>query len=100
MVQTLPAEPTPTTDAVNFTTAIVFGPGKMTKSRATLPFLMAIMAIALYFCYLLVAPFLKPIIFSAILAIIFYPVQARIHRVIRNRHVSASTFYNRSDSTY
>src|SRR5579872_2993921 len=74
---------------INFTMVIVFGPSKMTKSRATLPFLMALTAIALYFCYLLVAPFLKPIIFSSILAIIFYPVQARIHRVIRNRHISA-----------
>jgi predicted PurR-regulated permease PerM len=69
--------------------AIVFGPNKMTKSRTTLTFLMVLTAIALYFCYLLVAPFLKPIIFSSILAIIFYPLQARVHRLIRNRHISA-----------
>jgi predicted PurR-regulated permease PerM len=74
---------------INFTMAIVFGPNKMTKSRTTLTFLMVLTAIALYFCYLLVAPFLKPIIFSSILAIIFYPLQARIHRSIRNRHISA-----------
>ena len=74
---------------INSTMAIVFGPSKMTKSRATLTFLTALTAIALYFCYLLVVPFLKPIIFSSILTIIFYPVQVRIHRVIRNRHISA-----------
>jgi predicted PurR-regulated permease PerM len=61
----------------------------MTKSRATLVFLMALTTIALYLCYLLVAPFLKPIIFSAILAIIFYPVHARIHQWVRNRNLSA-----------
>jgi len=61
----------------------------MRKSRATLVLLMALTAIALYLCYLLVAPFLKPIIFSVILAIIFYPVHARIHQWVRNRNLSA-----------
>src|ERR1700693_5391494 len=61
----------------------------MTKSRATLFLLMALTAIALYLCYLLVAPFLKPIMFSVILAIIVYPVHARIHQWVRNRNLSA-----------
>ena len=61
----------------------------MTKNRATLVFLIALTAIALYLCYLLVAPFLKPILFSLILAIIFYPAHARIHQQVRNRNISA-----------
>jgi predicted PurR-regulated permease PerM len=61
----------------------------MTKERTTLAFLAILIGIALYFCYLLVAPFLKPIIFSIVLAIIFYPVYARIHRLIQNRNSSA-----------
>ena len=61
----------------------------MTKNRATLVFLIALTAIALYLCYLLVAPFLKPILFSLILAIIFYPAHARIHQHVRNRNISA-----------
>jgi predicted PurR-regulated permease PerM len=51
---------------------------------------MVVTAIALYLCYVLVAPFLKPIIFSVILAITFYPVQIQIHRWIRNRNIAAA----------
>jgi predicted PurR-regulated permease PerM len=61
----------------------------MTKTRATIVFLMALTAIALYLCYILIAPFLMPIIFSVILAIIFYPLHARIRQRVRNRNISA-----------
>lgn len=60
------------------------------RNRATVAFLMAVIAIALYLCYVLVAPFLKPIIFSVILAITFYPVQIQIHRWVRNRNIAAA----------
>lgn len=56
----------------------------------TFVFLAALTAIALFFCYLLVAPFLKPIVFAAILAIIFHPVQVLTHRCIRNRNAAAA----------
>jgi predicted PurR-regulated permease PerM len=62
----------------------------MTKERTTLAFLSILIGVALYFCYLLVAPFLKPIIFSIVLAIIFYPVHVRIHRSFRNPNLSAA----------
>ena len=68
----------------------VFGGSSLTKNRATLAFLMALTAIALYLCYVLVAPFLKPIIFSVILAIISYPVHLKIRSWIRNRNVAAA----------
>ena len=67
-----------------------FGGSGLTKNRATVAFLMALTAIALYLCYVLVAPFLKPIIFSAILAIISYPVHLKIRSWIRNRNVAAA----------
>lgn len=62
----------------------------MTKNRATVAFLMALTAIALYLCYVLVAPFVKPIMLSVILAIIFYPVHLKIRDLIRNRNVAAA----------
>ncbi len=66
-----------------------------TKNRAGLIFLLGLTAVAFYFCYVLIAPFLKPILFSAVLAILFYPVHSRVLRRIRNRDVSAllSTFF-------
>src|SRR5690349_19177017 len=69
---------------------LAFGGSSMTRSRATIAFLMALTAIALYLCYVLVAPFLKPIIFAVILAIIFYPAHRKTRRWIRNRNVAAS----------
>lgn len=59
------------------------------SNRATLSFLTALMIVALYFCYRLVAPFLKPIAFSVILAIVFYPVQKFVRRWVRNRNLAA-----------
>jgi predicted PurR-regulated permease PerM len=59
-----------------------------TTNRITFIFLAALTVVALYFCYLLIAPFQKPIAFSIILAIAFYPVQAWMCRWIRNRTVA------------
>lgn len=61
----------------------------MTRDQIALTFLAGLTAVALFFCYLLLAPFLKPIVFAAILAIIFHPVQARIGRWTRHRNVAA-----------
>ena len=60
-----------------------------TKKRAGLIFLLCLTVAALSFCYVLIAPFLRPILLSAVLAILFYPVHSRIARRIRNRNVSA-----------
>ena len=60
-----------------------------TKNRAGPVFLLGLTAVALYFCYVLVVPFLRPILFSAALAILFYPLHERIRRRIRNRDISA-----------
>jgi predicted PurR-regulated permease PerM len=61
----------------------------MTKNRATIVFLLGLTAVALYLCYVLIAPFLKPIVFSAILAVLFFPLHSRVRRRIRNRTASA-----------
>jgi predicted PurR-regulated permease PerM len=62
----------------------------MTRNRAALVFLLGLTIAALYLCYLLIAPFLKPIIFSVVLSVLIYPVHARIHRLIRNRNFAAA----------
>jgi predicted PurR-regulated permease PerM len=61
----------------------------MTKNRAALAFLLGLTIVALYLCYLLIAPFYKPVIFSIVLAVLFYPIHAFIGRWIRNRNIEA-----------
>jgi len=68
----------------------VFGRNDPTRGRVTVAFLLGLTAIALYLCYLLIAPFLKPILFSLILAIVFYPAHVRIRHWIRNRNTAAA----------
>ena len=63
--------------------------GNKLKNRAGLLFLLGLTAVALYFCYVLVAPFLRPILFSIVLAVLSYPLHSRIQRRVRNRNVSA-----------
>lgn len=60
-----------------------------TKNPGGFVFLLGLTAVALYLCYVLIAAFLKPILFSALLAILFYPFHSHILRWIRNRPVSA-----------
>ena len=62
----------------------------VTKNRITLAFLALLTVIAAYCSYLLVEPFLKPIVFSAILAVIWYPAHSRLRRRIRNRNVASA----------
>ncbi len=63
--------------------------GNKLKNRAGLVFLLVLTGVALYFSYVLVAPFLRPILFSIILAVLSYPLHSRIQRRVRNRNVSA-----------
>lgn len=62
----------------------------MARNRTALVFLLGLTIAALYLCYLLIAPFLKPIIFSVVLSVLFYPAYARIQHWIRNRNVAAA----------
>ncbi len=63
--------------------------GNRLKNRVGLVFLLGLTAVALYFCYVLVAPFLRPILFSIVLAVLSYPLHSHIQRRVRNRNVSA-----------
>lgn len=64
------------------------------KPATTTFFLMALAAIALYFCYLIARPFLSPVFLAVMIAIVFHPVQVRIQERVRGRNAAAllSTF--------
>jgi predicted PurR-regulated permease PerM len=62
----------------------------MVPKRRTLIFLACLTAVAVVFCFLLLAPFLKAIVFAAVLAIIFYPLYIQVRRRSRNRSVAAA----------
>src|SRR5579864_702538 len=57
-------------------------------------FLLALTAIALYFCYLIARPFLSPFFLAVMIAIVFHPVHVRIQARVRGRNRAAliSTF--------
>lgn len=59
------------------------------KNRATIIFLVALSAGTLWFCYLIARPFLKPVFFAVVLAIVFHPLHARLHKFVRNRNAAA-----------
>ncbi|HEX4919989.1 MAG TPA: AI-2E family transporter, partial [Candidatus Bathyarchaeia archaeon] len=50
---------------------------------------LALAATALYFCYLIARPFLSPIFFAVMIAIVFHPVHTRIQVRIRRRNTAA-----------
>ncbi len=59
------------------------------KRRATILFLAALSAVTLWFCSLIARPFLKPVFFAVVLAIVFYPLHAKLRKVIRNANAAA-----------
>ncbi len=61
----------------------------MIKKRITLIFLLIVTAFALYLSYLLFEPFLAPLFSAVVIAVVFYPVQARMHQLIKSPSVSA-----------
>jgi len=59
------------------------------KQVANALFLLVLAAIALYFCFLIIRPFLSPIFLAVMLAIVFYPVHGRIQARIRRANAAA-----------
>src|SRR5215470_7183347 len=59
------------------------------KQVATVLFLLVLAAIALYFCFLIIRPFLSPIFLAVMLAIVFYPIHTRIQARIRKPNAAA-----------
>jgi len=67
-----------------------FGRKGVRRDRVAVVFLLGLTAFTLYLCYLLIAPFIKAILFSFIFAIVFYPAHKRINGRIRNRNGAAA----------
>jgi predicted PurR-regulated permease PerM len=59
------------------------------KQARTTAFLLALAAVALYFCYVIAKPFLSPIFLAVMIAIVFHPVHARVRARIRSRNAAA-----------
>jgi predicted PurR-regulated permease PerM len=59
------------------------------KQAATTLFLLALSAIALYFCFVIARPFLSPAFLAVMIAIVFHPVHARIQAHIHSRNTAA-----------
>ena len=62
----------------------------MERNQATTTFfLLALSAIALYFCYVIARPFLSPVFLAVMMAIVFHPVHARIQAHTHGRNTAA-----------
>ena len=61
----------------------------MIRKNATMWFLLVVAAAALYLCYIIAEPFLNPIFAAIVLAIVFYPLHARMQALIRRPNLAA-----------
>lgn len=59
------------------------------RRRATIIFLVALGGVTLWFCYLIARPFLEPLFFAVVLAIVFHPLHTRLHKRVRNANAAA-----------
>jgi predicted PurR-regulated permease PerM len=59
------------------------------KQVATALFLLVLAAIALYFCFLIIRPFLSPVFLAVMLAIVFHPAHIRIQARILKPNAAA-----------
>jgi predicted PurR-regulated permease PerM len=59
------------------------------RRRATIIFLVSLSIVTFWFCYLIAKPFLKPIFFAVVLAIVFHPLHTRLHKAVRNANAAA-----------
>lgn len=59
------------------------------KPAASTLFLLALAAVALYFCYLIARPFLTPVFLAVMIAIVFHPIHVRVQARIRGRNAAA-----------
>lgn len=62
----------------------------MEKRNSATLFLAGVTAAMLYVSYLLIRPYATPILFASVIAIIFYPLHKRMHRMVRGRNLSAT----------
>lgn len=57
----------------------------MNDNRLVTVFFFVLLLVLLYFAYLIVSPFLRPIAWAAIWAVVVYPAHARLVRLLRGR---------------
>ena len=62
----------------------------MNSRRTTIWFLLILMLLVLALTYVITAPFLKPLAFAIILAVVFYPVHRQMCRITRQRRNGAA----------
>jgi predicted PurR-regulated permease PerM len=62
----------------------------MVTKRATAVFLSVVAALAVYLCYLIAKPFLSPIVAAIVIAIVTFPLHARMRHLIRHRNAAAA----------
>lgn len=60
------------------------------RKRAEIVFLIALAAVSLYLCYLISKPFLGSILIAVMLAIVFYPLHARMQLFFQRPNVAAT----------
>jgi predicted PurR-regulated permease PerM len=61
------------------------------KPPASTLFLLALAAVAFYFCYLIAQPFLYPVFLAVMIAIVFHPVHVWLQQRIHRRNLAALT---------
>lgn len=61
----------------------------MNEQKLRIIFLAAVTAVALYFCYLITAPFLKPILSALMIAIVCAPLHKRVRRHLHHPTAAA-----------
>lgn len=61
----------------------------MVKKRVTLIFLIALSLFVLYLCIIIFRPFLKPLFAAVVIAVVFFPVQARMLTLVRSPSMAA-----------
>jgi predicted PurR-regulated permease PerM len=59
------------------------------RPSASTLFLLALAALALYFCYLIASPFRGPIFLAVMIAIVFHPVHVRVQQHIKGKNAAA-----------
>src|ERR1043165_4665092 len=62
----------------------------MVRKQATIVFLLALAAVALYLCYIITRPFLTPIFAAIVIAVVFYPLHSLIRSIISRPNGAAT----------
>lgn len=59
------------------------------KRRITLGFLLLLAGFTLYLCYIIFYPFLRPLLSAVVIAVVFFPINARLARLVASPSLAA-----------